>query len=196
MRCSRMTRGVAPRAGYARPADRADRASREPVALASKAEGAIDAAMDAVDLGHQVKNWRRNGCTRDREGHRPRAGVRPAVVHGNAFLLRELLSNLLDNAIRHTPQGGRVTVRAHARDGRTIVEVEDEGAAYRRPTKKRVPTLLQARRRDRQRMWARPSPSSRKSAGFTVRKWKSTSVRWQRHPHHRYVHREHEHQPA
>ncbi len=37
--------------------------------------------------------------------------LHPAVVaNGNELLLQELLANLLDNALRHTPQGGVVTV--------------------------------------------------------------------------------------
>lgn len=36
----------------------------------------------------------------------------PAVyLHGHALLLQEMLSNLVDNAIRYTPAGGSVTVR-------------------------------------------------------------------------------------
>ena len=33
-----------------------------------------------------------------------------AVVTGNAFLLREMFNNLLDNALKFTPQGGLVTL--------------------------------------------------------------------------------------
>ena len=49
-----------------------------------------------------------------------------AWVDGNAALLRELLSNLVDNAIRYTPAGGRVTVRVLVGE-RVVVEVEDTG---------------------------------------------------------------------
>jgi NtrC-family two-component system sensor histidine kinase KinB len=38
-----------------------------------------------------------------------------------------VLSNLLSNALRHTPTGGRVDVRARADDGRVRFEVEDTG---------------------------------------------------------------------
>ena len=37
--------------------------------------------------------------------------VQPAHVTGHGWLLRELLSNLVDNAIKYTPAGGVVTIR-------------------------------------------------------------------------------------
>ena len=57
-------------------------------------------------------------------------------VHGTASLqvladriiLGQVLINLLDNAIKHSPRGGRVSVRVAARDGHIVViEVEDSG---------------------------------------------------------------------
>ena len=43
------------------------------------------------------------------------------------LLIRELLANLLDNAIRYTPAGGRITVRAMVKEKKAALEVEDNG---------------------------------------------------------------------
>ncbi|MGH8807795.1 MAG: sensor histidine kinase N-terminal domain-containing protein [Noviherbaspirillum sp.] len=53
----------------------------------------------------------------------------PIMVRGNPVMLRELLSNLIDNALRYTPEGGSVTVRvrANAVEEQAILEVEDTG---------------------------------------------------------------------
>ncbi|HMM72340.1 MAG TPA: sensor histidine kinase [Rhodocyclaceae bacterium] len=55
----------------------------------------------------------------------------PAVVSGSEWLLREMLNNLVDNAIRYTPHHGRVSVRcgvdAVGGVGAPYVEVEDNG---------------------------------------------------------------------
>lgn len=54
----------------------------------------------------------------------------PVFVLGSAPLLRELLANLVDNAIRHNPAGTRITVRCMpGPDGRIHLEVEDDGPA-------------------------------------------------------------------
>jgi two-component system sensor histidine kinase TctE len=49
------------------------------------------------------------------------------AVTGNALMLRELLSNLIDNALRYTPAGGSVTVRVRRDAGQALLEVEDTG---------------------------------------------------------------------
>jgi two-component system sensor histidine kinase TctE len=49
------------------------------------------------------------------------------VVAGNALAMREILLNLVDNALRYTPAGGRVTVRLHADVGGVVLAVEDNG---------------------------------------------------------------------
>jgi two-component system sensor histidine kinase TctE len=46
---------------------------------------------------------------------------------GESFLLRELLANLLDNAINYTQSGGTITVRTIADPDHSILEVEDNG---------------------------------------------------------------------
>ena len=51
----------------------------------------------------------------------------PPVIAGNALMLRELLSNLIDNALRYTPQGGSVTVRVRRDGEHVLLEVEDTG---------------------------------------------------------------------
>jgi signal transduction histidine kinase len=41
--------------------------------------------------------------------------------------LRQVIENLVDNAVRHSPRGGTIEVRLEADDGRLTVAVADEG---------------------------------------------------------------------
>ena len=67
-----------------------------------------------------------------------------AHATGHEWLLRELLGNLLDNAIRYTPPGGRVTLRCGwSREegqlaGHPFLEVEDNGPGVPVPERTRM----------------------------------------------------------
>ncbi len=68
----------------------------------------------------------------------------PARLEGLPLLLRELMNNLIDNALRHTPRGGSVTVRVTRRGpppATLVLEVEDTGSG--------IPEADQARIFDR-----------------------------------------------
>ena len=61
----------------------------------------------------------------------------PLIIEGKPVLLGELLKNLIDNAIKYTPEGGCVTVRTLATE-RAIVEVEDTGIGVPEADRERV----------------------------------------------------------
>ncbi len=90
--------------------------------------GRIDLNRSQVDLAHLADEVVTS--------HRPRAEqarVELAVTgsaHANADprRIRQVLGNLLDNAIRHTPAGGSVTISlSESSDGRPEIEVADTG---------------------------------------------------------------------
>jgi signal transduction histidine kinase len=51
-----------------------------------------------------------------------------ANVHGDRDLLFEAVTNLVDNAVKYTPEGGRVTLALLRRDGECAIRVSDTGA--------------------------------------------------------------------
>ena len=87
-------------------------------------------AFEDIELGALaravVQDWVQASFTHDIDlGYEPHD--EPVNIAGNAMMLRELLSNLIDNALRYTPAGGSVTVRVR-RDGQhALLEVEDTG---------------------------------------------------------------------
>jgi signal transduction histidine kinase len=50
-----------------------------------------------------------------------------AVISGDEGRLRQVLSNLLDNAVKYSPDGGEITVGVNASRGRALLEVTDNG---------------------------------------------------------------------
>jgi signal transduction histidine kinase len=64
----------------------------------------------------------------------------PCVVHGDALLLREMLSNLIDNALRYSPDGGAITVLVERdpRSGGLTLVVSDTGPGIPPDERERV----------------------------------------------------------
>jgi signal transduction histidine kinase len=50
-----------------------------------------------------------------------------ATVGGDAALLERAVGNLVENALKHAPRGGRVAIWCSAGDGTATLEVEDDG---------------------------------------------------------------------
>ncbi len=83
-----------------------------------------------------------------------RADGNPAV-QGDAFLLRQALTNLLDNAIAFSPQGGEIDLSAQVEDGKVRIVVADRGPG--------VPDYAQERIFERFYSLARPDTGLRSS---------------------------------
>jgi heavy metal sensor kinase len=49
------------------------------------------------------------------------------IVDGDRARIKQIVVNLLDNAIKYTPPGGRIEVRVTGRDSKAILEVADTG---------------------------------------------------------------------
>lgn len=66
------------------------------------------------------------------------AGPGDVHVKGDPVLLREMLNNLIDNAIRYTGAGGHVTVRLRSQAEGTALIVEDDGPGIQPADRERV----------------------------------------------------------
>jgi two-component system sensor histidine kinase TctE len=61
-----------------------------------------------------------------------------ATISADPFLVRELLNNLIDNAINYTPAGGHITVRVTTDDDKPSLEVEDNGCGIHEDEREQV----------------------------------------------------------
>jgi two-component system OmpR family sensor kinase len=87
---------------------------REPVDLTVLAADAVQDAR-ALDPSRQV---RLVGLEAD---------LQPTLVEGDEARLRQVVTNLVGNAVNHTPPGTSVEIAVGARDGRARLEVRDHG---------------------------------------------------------------------
>lgn len=78
------------------------------IARAVASEMATTAIQKNIDLGFE-------------------SSATPAFIKGNAERLKELLFNLLDNAIRYTQNGGKVTMSIELTETRVKLKVSDNG---------------------------------------------------------------------
>jgi two-component system OmpR family sensor kinase len=51
----------------------------------------------------------------------------PVPLRGNPDELHRMVLNMLDNAVRHTPDGSRIELRLETEEGQAVVEVADDG---------------------------------------------------------------------
>jgi two-component system, OmpR family, sensor histidine kinase CreC len=87
-----------------------------PVALKPLLEELANAAQDAARMRH---------INIDIEA--PDDEVAKTVVEGDAFLLRRAVSNLLDNAIDFSPEGGKVKISLHNNARLARIQIADQG---------------------------------------------------------------------
>jgi two-component system OmpR family sensor kinase len=82
--------------------------------------GPVDLGVLAVDAAADARAMA--------PGRPVRASIEEGVVvEGDEHRLRQVVANLVRNAIVHTPPEAAITVAARRRDGRGVVEVRDEG---------------------------------------------------------------------
>jgi two-component system, OmpR family, sensor kinase len=69
---------------------------------------------------------------------KPLAKGTEITVGGDGAQLRQVLTNLLANACRFSPEGAAVEVALHQEDGKTILEVRDHGEGIPKELRKKV----------------------------------------------------------
>jgi signal transduction histidine kinase len=82
--------------------------------------------MAATLLEHVVDEWRTQAEIRDVHLETD-VDPRSLVLHADEERLRQVVANLVANAVHHSPRGGRVVLRAKRQDSVTRLEVTDEG---------------------------------------------------------------------
>ena len=97
---------------------------REQLALGAVLGDALEAARPAIEAaGHAL------------DVHLP---GEPLLLEGDATRLSQVFQNLLDNAAKYTPRGGRIGVTAERRGTEAVVLVSDTGLGVPREMQERI----------------------------------------------------------
>ena len=106
----------------------------------NRMSGQIFTPVEVTEVArHAVRDWVQPALAKQMDlGYE--GPDEPVTVDGNPVMLREMLSNLIDNAIRYTPAGGRITVRVRVEPAaqRVHLEVEDTGIGIPAAERERV----------------------------------------------------------
>ena len=91
--------------------------------------GALPLHREPVDLrvARRARSWRRIAPARGRGVTLRATGERAVVTSVDPVRVREILGNLVANALRHTPAGGAVTVEVGTDGGEALLVVRDTG---------------------------------------------------------------------
>jgi signal transduction histidine kinase len=108
--------------------------------IAEAEAGAVREAMERVDLPHVIE-----GVAELYEPLAEEKGLmleiapgRTAPIRGNVRLISQALANLVDNAIKYTPAGGRITISGEDRPVGVALSVSDTGPGIPSEERNRV----------------------------------------------------------
>jgi two-component system, OmpR family, sensor histidine kinase VicK len=121
-----------------RGADRIDNTVRELLDVSQLHLGRLELAAERVDLlqlVEEVVDRLAVAATR----HRIRVvAAEPAVVQGDHDRLAHVLGDLIDNAVRYSPEGGDVDVEMRVTGRKAIVSVRDQGVGIPREKQRHI----------------------------------------------------------
>ena len=93
-------------------------------------EAGFDTRKEIVPLGaiinYAIEGLRSRLAEKDQDLVTEIAPKLPTVL-GNPVRLRQLMGNLIGNAIKYTPAHGKITVHADAEEGQIIIQISDNG---------------------------------------------------------------------
>jgi signal transduction histidine kinase len=131
--------------------------------LARSDSGAIALDQVPVDLGDiAFEAASLLGRTAENRGVAVHVDPEPAMIVGDPPRLRQLVTILVDNAVRHSPRASRVDVTVRAAGGAAWIEVADRGPGVRPQD---MPHVFD-------RFWRAPgAPSGGTGLGLAIAKW-------------------------
>ncbi len=121
--------------------DRLTKLTTDLLDLSKLDSGALEIDPGQVDLGRLARQVAREfGPIADRRGSRlqVRGPVEPALAEADPERTRQIIRILLDNALRHTPEGTQVTMTSYIENSRAEITVSDQGPGIPRRVQSQI----------------------------------------------------------
>ncbi len=121
-------------------ADRMARLVNELLFLARADYGELTLELEPLDLDTVVSEVYREAkiLSKDRDLTVKIIDFEPARINGHADRLKQLLLNLVSNALKFTPDGGQVIINLRHEDDDAVIEVIDTGIGISAEDKERI----------------------------------------------------------
>ncbi|MBR3177808.1 PAS domain-containing protein [Candidatus Saccharibacteria bacterium] len=103
--------------------DNHTKAHLQPVELTAEVAKMLEDHRQAI----AEKNQRLLFGTRNLSGATGHKAVMPLYVMADLDFLREIINNLMENAVKYTPEGGTIWVDVQENNGRAVIAVSDTG---------------------------------------------------------------------
>ncbi|MDD5332484.1 MAG: ATP-binding protein [Rhodoferax sp.] len=120
--------------------DRATRLVEQLLTLARLEEAPVTATTAVMDLSALARRVAADLAPTALARHQTLEldAVAPCAVAGSEMLVSMMLRNLIDNAIRYSPQGARVWVSVATESGQAVLRVQDSGTGMTEPEMARL----------------------------------------------------------
>jgi heavy metal sensor kinase len=102
--------------------------------------GTVRLSRESVDVGQLARDVVSSlGILAEERNQRLRIEVAGSIsVTADRLVLREAITNVVDNAIKHSPRSSAIEIRVHADGDRAIVDVADEGSGIAAEHRERI----------------------------------------------------------
>lgn len=121
-----------------RGADRIDRIVQDLLDISRLTRGELELAVEGIDLAELAEEVVHRMALTTTKHRMMLSRLEPVIVQGDRARLEQVLSDLIDNAIRYSPKGGDIQVEVTVKDKKAIVSVKDQGVGITKEKQERI----------------------------------------------------------
>lgn len=94
--------------------------------------------FDIVDVIRETRNTVEGVYEKKKIDFQLKCPAEDTVVYADKMKIGQVVHNLIDNAIKFSPKGGKITVTVYDKNGKVFVSVKDQGPGIEKDKQKRV----------------------------------------------------------